>query len=69
MAKYTQADLANIKAMIAGGLDQAMIAGEMVRYRSLADLLKIQHLIEADLSASSQPVMPVRYAATTDRGV
>ncbi len=33
MATYTQHDLANIKTAIAGGLQQAMINGEMVQYR------------------------------------
>lgn len=69
MATYTEADLRAIKAMIAGGLTQAMIAGEMVQYRSLAELQKIQRLIEADLATSSQQAaFPVRYAAT-DRGL
>lgn len=69
MASYTSQDLANIKQLIGGGLTQAMIAGEMVQYRSLPELLKIQRLIEADLAASSaRPAFQVRYAST-DRGV
>ncbi|MDR6264885.1 phage head-tail joining protein [Roseobacter sp. N2S] len=68
MATYTDADLRAIKAMIAGGLTQAMIAGEMVQYRTLAELQKIQRLIEADLATAKKPAFPVRYAAT-DRGL
>ena len=68
MATYTQTDLANIKAAIASGVQQAMIAGEMVNYRSLEDMVKIQRMIEADLAGSLHVSMPVRYA-TTDRGV
>lgn len=69
MATYTEQDLANIKAAIAGGLTQAMIAGEMVQYRTLPELLKIKRLIEADLAASSaRTAFPVRYPST-DRGV
>nr|WP_323779568.1 hypothetical protein [Amylibacter sp.] len=68
MATYTEADLRAIKNMIAGGLTQAMIAGEMVQYRSLVELQKIQRLIEADLATAAKPAFQVRYAAT-DRGV
>lgn len=67
MATYTQEDLANIKAIISGGLDQAMIAGEMVRYRNLGDLRRIQAMIEADLAAA-RPSVPLVYA-TTNRGL
>ena len=69
MASYTSQDLANINELISGGLSQAMIAGEMVQYRALPELLKIKRLIEADLAASSvRPAFPVRYPQT-DRGV
>jgi len=69
MASYTSQDLANIKQLISGGLSQAMIAGEMVQYRALPELLKIKRLIEVDLAASSvRPAFPVRYPQT-DRGV
>jgi hypothetical protein len=69
MASYTSQDLANIKQIITGGLSQAMIAGEMVQYRSLPELQKIQRLIEADLAArSARPAFPVRFVST-DRGV
>ncbi|MBQ4824384.1 hypothetical protein J4729_07450 [Leisingera sp. HS039] len=64
MATYTQQDLANIKAIISGGLDQAMIAGEMVRYRNLNDLRRIQAMIEADLEAA-RPAVSLVYAATS----
>ncbi|MCV6603053.1 MAG: hypothetical protein OIF54_16090 [Cohaesibacter sp.] len=49
---YTQQDLANIKAAIASGADQAMIQGEMVKYRSLDDLRRIKAEIEAELAPS-----------------
>lgn len=70
MASYTSQDLANINQLISGGLAQAMIAGEMVQYRTLPELLKIKRLIEADLAASAgaRPAFPVRYP-DTDRGV
>ena len=68
MATYTPQDLTNIKQIISGGLTQAMIAGEMVQYRSLPELQKIQRLIEADLAASVSVAFPVRYPET-DRGV
>ncbi|MFW8636702.1 hypothetical protein [Cribrihabitans pelagius] len=67
MAKYKQQDLENIKAIISGGLDQAMIAGEMVRYRNLTDLRRIQSMIEADLEPV-RPAVPLVYAST-DRGL
>lgn len=69
MASYTSQDLANINELISGGLSQAMIAGEMVQYRALPELLRIKRLIEADLAASQTgPAFPVRYPQT-DRGV
>ncbi len=70
LATYTTTDLANIKAAIAGGVQQAMINGEMVQYRSLAEMIKIQGLIEADIAAGSGTVtrLAVRYPAT-DRGI
>ncbi len=70
MASYTSQDLANINQLISGGLTQAMIAGEMVQYRTLPELLKIKRLIEADLAgaAAAKPAFPVRYAET-DRGL
>jgi hypothetical protein len=70
MATYTQDDLANINAIISGGLKQAMINGEMVAYRDLGELLKIKRAITADLAgAPAAPArFPVRYPAT-DRGV
>jgi hypothetical protein len=69
LATYTQSDLIKIRAIISGGLDQAMIAGEMVRYRSLSDLYKIEAKIEAALAApgASKPFQ-VRYTET-DRGI
>ena len=67
MATYTQADLANIKAAIAGGLKQAMINGEMVQYRDLNEMRRIQSMIEADL-APARPAVPLVYA-TTSRGL
>ncbi len=69
MASYTAQDLVNINQLISGGLSQAMIAGEMVQYRTLPELLKIKRLIEADLAApAGRTAFPVRYAET-DRGV
>ena len=70
MASYTQQDLANINQLIAGGLTQAMIAGEMVQYRSLGELERIKRLIVADLDAASGQAVafPVRFPST-DRGV
>jgi hypothetical protein len=69
MADYTAADLANINAAIANGLSQAMIAGEMVQYRSLAELQRVKRIIEASVAPSSaRPAFPVRYT-TTSRGV
>lgn len=71
MSTYIATDLANIKAAIAGGVQQAMINGEMVQYRSLKEMIKIQRLIEADIAAASGAAVtrfPVSYP-TTDRGI
>lgn len=68
---YTAQDLVNINQAIAGGLTQAMIAGEMVQYRSLSELERIKRLIEADLTASgpgARTAFPVRFIET-DRGL
>lgn len=70
MAAYSATDLANINALIAGGVSQAMIAGEMVQYRALPELMKIKRMIEADLASASAGAsfLPMRYPET-DRGV
>ncbi|KEJ93979.1 hypothetical protein SAMN05444149_10896 [Pseudosulfitobacter pseudonitzschiae] len=68
MADYTAQDLANINQLISGGLSQAMIAGEMVQYRTLPELLQIKRLIEAALAPASRVPFQVRHVAT-DRGV
>jgi hypothetical protein len=69
MSDYTAADLANINQAIANGLTQAMIAGEMVQYRSLVELRQIKRMIEASLTPTAAPVaFQVRYVST-DRGV
>lgn len=49
---YSQDDLDNINAAIASGADQAMIQGEMVKYRSLSDMRSIRNEIERALSPS-----------------
>jgi hypothetical protein len=69
MATYTDEDLANIRQLIAGGITQAMIAGEMVQYRSLPDLLKIERRILADLASSAPVPFAVRQPDFSDRGV
>lgn len=70
MAAYTAQDLENIKAIISGGLKQAMIAGEMVQYRDLGELQRIKGLIEADLApADAHAFMAVHYPDCSDRGL
>lgn len=72
MAGYSPDDLTRVRAAIANGLTQAMIQGEMVQYRSLAELRKIEGIIAADLSPSTASgearSFGVRYPVT-DRGV
>lgn len=68
MATYSAADLANITKAIASGVQQAMIAGEMVQYRSLSEMQRIKALIEVDLSGSAKALIPVR-SPFTDRGI
>lgn len=68
MSSYTTSDLANIKKAIASGVQQAMIAGEMVQYRTLSEMKQIKALIEADLSGSGKTLISVR-APITDRGI
>lgn len=71
MASYTDTDLANINALISGGVQQAMIAGEMVQYRTLPELLKIKGLIEAGIAAQSGAAasrLEMRHPET-DRGI
>lgn len=68
MATYSAADLANITKAIASGVQQAMIAGEMVQYRSLGEMKQIKAMIESDLAGSAKPLFLVR-AVETDRGI
>lgn len=68
MAEFTQDDLANINAAIASGAKQAMIQGEMVQYRDLAEMMRIRGMIKADLEGSVADVSPIQYPET-DRGL
>lgn len=67
MSSYSQQDLENINGLISGGLTEAMINGEMVKYRSLADLMQIKRLIESDLGTPRKS-FPVSYV-TSGRGL
>jgi hypothetical protein len=68
MASYTQSDLANITAAIASGVQSASIQGELVTYRSLSEMLKIQSMISRNIAGASAHILPVRYPETS-RGV
>lgn len=46
---YTDTDLANLQAAIAKGLTQARMGEEMVTYRSIDEMLRIERKIKREL--------------------
>lgn len=67
---YSQDDLDNINAAIASGADQAMIQGEMVKYRSLSDMRSIRNEIERAVSPSKAPTgIGQIFVPSTSRGL
>lgn len=68
MADFSQSDLTNITKAIASGVQQAMIQGEMVQYRSLKEMLVIKNLIEADLASTAKPLITIA-TVETSRGL
>lgn len=53
MSKYTAADLAHIKSMIAKGVTSIEVAGEKYNFRSLDEMQRTAALIEAEVNPSS----------------
>ncbi|RDH86380.1 MAG: hypothetical protein DIZ78_09430 [endosymbiont of Escarpia spicata] len=59
---YTQTDLDNIKAAIAGGeLTVRKADGSMVTWRTMAELIQAKNAIEVELNTASTTVMRPRY--------
>ena len=59
---FTQSDVDNLKEAIATGLTQASIQGELVQYRSLAEMKEILRMMSQDISAGSGAVKSSRVA-------
>ena len=61
---YTQADADRLRSSIAKGASEVEVAGERVRFRSLADMKETLAMIEAGLSGSKGPAFAVSYPRT-----
>lgn len=59
---WTQTDLDNVKAALATGeLSVSFEDGRKVEFRSIGDLLKVKHAIEAELTAADTTRLTPRY--------
>lgn len=52
---YTQADLDQLQTNIAKGVTTAMLQGEMITFRSLAEMLRLEAKIKRELGVGSPP--------------
>lgn len=50
---YTQSDLTNLQKAMASGVKQAMRGDEMVQYRSLAEMERIEEKMKRDLGLTT----------------
>lgn len=61
MSTFTQAHLAAIEEAIAGGYLEVRYDDKVVRYQSMADLMKARNLIASSLAAATSPVVRIDY--------
>lgn len=54
MSKYTAADLAHIKEMIAKGVTSIEVAGEKYNFRSLDEMQRIAAMIESEVNPAAR---------------
>ncbi|MGR3495421.1 phage head-tail joining protein [Citreimonas sp.] len=67
---YTEADLARVDQAISSGASEVEYSdGRRVRYRSVADLRAIRHIIAMNLAAQAGTRTPRFVNPTFDRGV
>jgi len=62
---YTQADADRLRASIAKGAAEVEVAGERVKFRSLAEMRATLAMIEAELAGGRGPAFGVSYPRTT----
>lgn len=62
---YTQADADRLRASIAKGASEVEVAGERVRFRSLAEMKETLAMIEGELAGLRGPAFGVSYPRTT----
>ncbi|MEL7090249.1 MAG: hypothetical protein AAFN94_00805 [Pseudomonadota bacterium] len=55
MAKYTQAQLDQLRDMIAKGVTSMSVGGEQLTFRSLAEMRETERMMAADLSTAAAP--------------
>lgn len=61
MSTFTQAHLAAIEEAIAGGYLEVRYDDKVVRYQSMADLMRARNLIASSLAAVTLPVVRIDY--------
>lgn len=62
---YTQADADSLRANIAKGATEVEVAGERVRFRSLAEMRETLAMIEGELRGARGPAFGISYPRTT----
>jgi hypothetical protein len=65
---FTTADLTALKSALAKGVRKVRINGEEVEYHSVADMLRVKALMEAELQGASSSAVRIVYP-TTGRGL
>jgi hypothetical protein len=59
MTSFTQAQLDNLEAMIAGGVLESEYDGKRIKYRSMAELIQARDMVRASVQSASPRVTHV----------
>jgi hypothetical protein len=59
MTSFTQAQLDNLEAMIAGGVLESEYDGKRIKYRSMAELIQARDMVRASVQTSAARVTHV----------
>lgn len=65
MSGYSESYLTQLQAMIAKGIEEGQINGERVKFRSLANMLKLERKIKAELGMTEQPARRAHHPVTS----
>lgn len=59
MSSFTQAQLDNLEAMIAGGVLESEYDGKRIKYRSMAELIQARDMVRASVQSTAPRVTHV----------